>query len=66
MQKGIELAYAVDEATPSRLLGDAGRLRQVLMNVLGNAIKFTDTGHVVVSVTTRRLPDGLPGDPSWR
>jgi response regulator RpfG family c-di-GMP phosphodiesterase/signal transduction histidine kinase len=59
LQKGIELAYAVDEATPGRLLGDAGRLRQVLMNVLGNAIKFTDTGHVVVAVTTRRLPDGL-------
>ena len=60
LQKGIELAYAVDEATPSRLLGDAGRLRQVLMNVLGNAIKFTDTGHVIVSVATRRMPDGLP------
>ena len=60
VQKGIELAYTVDEATPSQLFGDAGRLRQVLMNVLGNAIKFTDTGHVVVSVATRRLPDGLP------
>lgn len=60
VQKGIELAYAVDEATPSLVFGDAGRLRQVLMNVLGNAIKFTDTGHVVVSVTTSRLPDGAP------
>lgn len=60
VQKGIELAYAVDEATPGLVFGDAGRLRQVLMNVLGNAIKFTDTGHVVVSVATHRLPDGLP------
>jgi response regulator RpfG family c-di-GMP phosphodiesterase/nitrogen-specific signal transduction histidine kinase len=60
VQKGLELGYEVDEATPGRLLGDADRLRQVLMNLLGNAIKFTSAGVVVVSVTSRRLPDGQP------
>ncbi len=58
VQKGIELGYTVEDTTPSRLLGDGDRLRQVLMNVVGNAVKFTDAGHVVVAVTTRRLRDG--------
>jgi two-component system CheB/CheR fusion protein len=48
--KGLVLRYAVDAAVPDRVVGDAGRLRQVLTNVIGNAIKFTETGQVAVTV----------------
>ncbi len=56
LNKGLQIAVDYDLFLPTRFVGDAGRIRQVLTNLMGNAIKFTEEGHVVVQVV------GMPVD----
>jgi CheY-like chemotaxis protein len=54
-EKNLELAYLIYKNTPNWLYGDAQRIRQILVNLVGNGLKFTNSGEVIVGVTARKV-----------
>jgi CheY-like chemotaxis protein len=56
-EKGLDLAYVIDPGAPETIAGDVTRLRQILINLLNNAVKFTEQGEVVISVTGEPLTE---------
>ncbi|MEO5757866.1 MAG: PAS domain-containing protein, partial [Mesorhizobium sp.] len=57
-EKDLELIVRVEPRLESLFVGDVGRIRQIVTNLVGNAVKFTDEGHVLVDVTGERMPAG--------
>ena len=57
-QKGLELMCDIDPAVPARVVGDPTRIQQVLTNLVGNALKFTEHGHVLVAVREEMRAEG--------
>ncbi|TAL85068.1 MAG: hybrid sensor histidine kinase/response regulator [Rhodanobacter sp.] len=57
--KGLDFLLELDDALPSRVVGDALRIKQVLLNLANNALKFTDRGRVILRVRRRRHGQGL-------
>ena len=56
-EKGVEFACLIDNGVPTRLKGDPGRLRQILTNLTGNAVKFVDRGEVSIRVSLQKEAD---------
>ena len=57
-EKGLDIGCLIEAHTPDAIVSDSTRLRQVLLNFLSNAVKFTEEGEVVLEVTSHRLDDG--------
>jgi len=65
-EKNIDLAYLYDSGTAQTIVTDPTRLRQVLINLVGNALKFTEKGEVVVEITSESLsPKDVPPNNEW-
>ncbi|MEO0755410.1 MAG: CHASE2 domain-containing protein [Cyanobacteria bacterium J06648_16] len=64
VDKGLELVYAIDPDTPSVIVSDPVRLRQILLNLLGNAVKFTEAGEVTLHIRPIPLEQAASAQPS--
>ena len=62
-RKGLEIVARLDPGAPFWVIGDPGRLRQILTNLLGNAVKFTESGEIVVGVAVDQNTQGGPSEP---
>jgi CheY-like chemotaxis protein/nitrogen-specific signal transduction histidine kinase len=56
-EKDLELIVRIDPAMPRSFIGDVGRIRQIITNLMGNAVKFTERGHVLIDITGRETGD---------
>ncbi len=56
-EKGLQLAYVIDPSIPNYMLGDPLRLKQVLMNLIGNAVKFTSQGSITLTIRVKQIVD---------
>ncbi len=65
MEKGLDMVYLVDAAMPTCIVSDVTRLRQVLVNLVGNAVKFTEHGSVFVCVRSKPVEPPPAGGTSW-
>ncbi len=57
-RKGVDLSVAIHDSVPKQLLGDSGRVRQILINLVGNALKFTHDGHIQIRMQAERIESG--------
>ncbi len=68
-EQGLELAYLIYKNTPSCIIGDVTRIKQILVNLVGNGLKFTPQGEVVVAITSRLISSlegsGQAVDPTY-
>ncbi len=63
--KGVELVYAMGDGLPDGIVGDAGRLRQIVLNLLSNAVKFTEQGEVVLALEATPPAEGSAARAPW-
>jgi CheY-like chemotaxis protein len=60
-EKGLELAYQIDAGVPHAISGDVTRLRQIIINLMNNAVKFTEHGEIVLSAAVEKYPEPTDG-----
>ena len=63
-EANLELLYYIDSSVPETIYGDHERLKQVLVNLIGNAVKFTEQGQIIVSVNSRMSPQAQSALPT--